>query len=107
MAAKPKFKSRALESIHASAQALAGVGAMDKVTLREFDAACQKKLTEFSPERIRRIREKNHVSQPVFAMMLNISESTVQKWESGNKHPKGIALKVLHVVEEKGLEAIA
>lgn len=42
MAAKPKFKSRALESIHASAQALAGVGAMDKVTLREFDAACQK-----------------------------------------------------------------
>lgn len=63
-----------------------------------------KKLTEFSPERIRRIREKNHVSQPVFAMMLNISESTVQKWESGNKHPKGIALKVLHVVEEKVLK---
>ena len=83
MGTKRKFKNDAIESIHASASALLEVGAIDKTTMRRFDESCLAKLPEMSPDRIRQIREKNHVSQPVFARLLNISESTVQKWEGG------------------------
>ncbi|MDO9216314.1 MAG: transcriptional regulator, partial [Lacisediminimonas sp.] len=34
-------------------------------------------------------------------------ESTVQKWESGNKQPSGMALKLLAVVQKHGLEVLA
>ena len=44
--------------------------------------------------------------QPVFARYLNTSESTVQKWETGQKRPSGMALKLLHIVEKHGLEVL-
>ena len=78
MTTKAKFKSDALEAIHASATALHRVGAVDKATMREFDESCLVTPTGIAPQQIKRIREKAHVSQPVFARYLNTSESTVQ-----------------------------
>jgi hypothetical protein len=46
------------------------------------------------------------VSQAVFAAVLNTSLSTVQKWEVGDKKPSGPSLKLLNLIERKGLEAI-
>jgi putative transcriptional regulator len=43
----------------------------------------------------------------VFAAYLNTSSSTVQKWEQGQKKPNGPSLKLLNLVEQKGLEALA
>ena len=60
-----------------------------------------------APEQIKQLREREHVSQPVFALYLNTSESTVQKWESGNKQPSGMALKLLAVVQKHGLQVLA
>ncbi len=40
MATKPKFKSDARATIHASAAALQKVGAIDQTTMRKFDASC-------------------------------------------------------------------
>jgi len=39
---------------------------------------------------------------------LNVSVSTVQKWESptADKRPSGAAAKLLQLVEKKGIEAI-
>jgi putative transcriptional regulator len=51
---------------------------------------------------IKQIREAANVSQAVFASILNTSLSTVQKWEIGNKRPTGTALKLLHLVRERG-----
>jgi putative transcriptional regulator len=48
-----------------------------------------------------------HVSQPVFARYLNTSESTVQKWETDQKNPSGMALRLLRVIEKHGLEVLA
>ena len=101
-----RYKSEALEAIHRSAQALASVGAMDKATLRSFDEACLSVTPSLAPEQIRHIRERNHVSQPVFARYLNTSESTVQKWEAGAKRPSGMALKLLAVVQKHGLQVL-
>lgn len=48
-----------------------------------------------------------HVSQPVFDRYLNTSASTVKKWESGEKQPSGMALKLLSIVQKHGLEILA
>jgi len=42
----------------------------------------------------------------VFAACLNISASTVKKWETGEKHPNGASLKLLNLVAKKGLDAL-
>ena len=107
MTTKRRFKSDAFEAIHASASALHKVGAIDKATMREFDDSCLVVPPAIAPVQIKRIRERAHVSQPVFARYLNTSESTVQKWEAGTKRPSGMALKLLAVVEKHGLKVLA
>lgn len=43
---------------------------------------------------------------PVFAAVLNTSLSSVQKWEIGDKKPSGPSLKLLNLIERKGLDAV-
>jgi len=101
-----KNQSAILEAVHQTAQGFYHAGAMDKTTLREFDRLCLPPIEPLQPEQIKQIREAANVSQSVFAALLNISVSTVQKWEVGQKRPTGIALKLLHLVQEKGLEIV-
>jgi putative transcriptional regulator len=100
-------KSRFLETVHETAQGLYEAGVMDQVTMREFDIMCLPKIEKLEPQKIKAIRETAQVSQAVFAAILNTSVSTVQKWEIGQKRPSGTALKLLHIVEKRGLDAIA
>ena len=104
---RKKFKSDAFASIHASAEALARTGVIDKATMRDFDERCLSALPAYAPRDIQRLREANNVSQPVFARYLNTSESTVEKWETGAKRPSGMALKLLAIVEKHGLQMLA
>lgn len=104
---KATYKSDAFEAAHLSALALSKIGAIDKITMRLFDEACIKSPTTFAPGEIKKLREQNHVSQPVFARYLNTSESTVEKWESGAKNPSGMALKLLTIVKKHGIEMLA
>ena len=101
-----KTKSPILTAVHDTAKGLHKVGAMDQVTLREFDQLCLPPVEVLSPAEIKRIRESSRVSQAVFALLLNTSISTVQKWEIGQKKPTGAALKLLHLVRRRGLEAV-
>jgi putative transcriptional regulator len=107
MTLKRKYKSEIAEVVHTSASALYEVGAIDKSTMREFDESCLTAPPRMDPKRIKRIRERQRVSQPVFARYLNTSESTVEKWESGAKKPSGMALKLLDIVEKHGLKVLA
>jgi putative transcriptional regulator len=99
-------KKRILETVHETARGLHGAGVMDATTLREFDALCLPRVKELSAAQIRRIRKRNKASQAVFAAYLNTSPSTVQKWEQGQKKPNGPSLKLLNLVERKGLAAL-
>ena len=101
-----KRKSRILEEVHASAKDLHDVGLISKRRMAEFDALCNLEVKEISPAQIKRLREKEHVSQAVFAAILNTSVSTIQKWEVGDKKPSGPSLKLLSLLERKGLEAV-
>ena len=107
MRKQPKYKSDAFEAIHTSADALLQVGAISKATMRTFDESCLVTPLELAPKKIKLIREKYHVSQPVFARYLNTSESTVKQWETGAKRPGGMALKLLSIVEKHGLKVLA
>ena len=102
-----KTKSAILEAVHQTAKCLHKAGVMDQVTLREFDRLCLPPVEPLEPDQIKKIREATRVSQAVFAALLNTSLSTVQKWEIGQKKPTGTALKLLHLVQKRGLEAIA
>jgi putative transcriptional regulator len=102
-----KTKFPILEAVHDTANGLRKTGVTDQVTLREFDELCLPPVERLQPEQIKRIRETARVSQAVFARLLNTSLSTVQKWEIGQKKPTGTALKLLHLVQKRGLEVVA
>jgi putative transcriptional regulator len=96
-----------LDAVHQTAKGLREAGVMDATTMREFDAMCLPPVKILSAAQIKRLRIRNKASQAVFAAYLNTSPSTVQKWEQGQKKPNGPSLKLLNLVEQHGLEALA
>jgi len=106
--AKPRvYKSAVKASIHEIADGLHALGVIDKQTMREFDESCLTPIHEFTADEIRELREREEVSQQVFAHYLNVSKDTVAKWEQNLKHPAGPSLKLLSLVKQRGLAAIA
>lgn len=101
-----RYRSDAFAAIHESAEALYRAGAIDKVTMREFDQTCLSTVEDITPSEIRALREREHVSQPVFAYYLNVSRNLVSDWERGKRKPGGAALKLLSVIKKHGIEAI-
>ena len=71
-----KYKSKAFDAIHSSASALHKIAAISKVTMHDFDESCLASIATINYIKIKKIREKNQVSQPVFARYLNGSKST-------------------------------
>ncbi len=96
-----------LKVVHETARGLRDAGLMDTKTMREFDVLCLPQIKVYTPRQIKRLREHNKASQAVFAAYLNISVSTMQQWERGEKKPNGPSLKLLNLVAEKGIEVLS
>jgi putative transcriptional regulator len=96
-----------LAAVHETAKGLHKAGAMDATTMREFDALCLPPVKHYSSGQIRKLRLRYKASQAVFAAYLNTSPSTVQSWEQGKKQPNGPSLKLLNIVDQKGLDALS
>jgi putative transcriptional regulator len=107
MVTNRKYKSDAFEAIHSSVSGMYRAGTIDQATMREFDEACLAVPPQIAPRQIKKIRQSQKVSQPVFARYLNTSESTIEKWETGAKKPSGMALKLLSIVQKHGLQILA
>ncbi len=101
------MSKKILKAVHESAKGLYETGMIATQTMREFDALCLPPLKQYTPAQIKRIRLRNNASQSVFAAYLNTSPSTVQKWEQGQKNPNGPSLKLLNLVDSKGLDVLA
>jgi putative transcriptional regulator len=101
-----KHKSRLLEAVHGTAQDLHELGFIDKRALNRYDALCIEPVPSYSPEQIRTLRDRYRISQAVMASIFNTSLSTIQKWEIGEKHPGGASLKLLNILDRKGIEAL-
>jgi putative transcriptional regulator len=99
--------SRILTNVHKSAARLHEAGFMDDVTMREFDAVCLPPLRSYSAKDVQRIRAGTKASQDVVAVFLNVKKVTVAAWEQGTKKPSGPAVKLLDLIERKGLEALS
>lgn len=99
-------RSDAFDAIHSAAAALHSVGVIDKKTMREFDDSCFTSPS-FTARDVLRIRNKEHLSQEVLARYMGITKSTVVKWESADNTPSPMAQRLLKVIDEQGINAIA
>ena len=93
------------ESITCTVKDLHKSGLVDDITMKNIENLCLPEIQEYNPEKIVDIRKKYHLSQASLASIFNISPSTVQQWEQGNKKPSGASRKLLDIIERKGLEA--
>lgn len=79
---------------------------LEKTTIAMLGRDALPKVPNLSPSEIVQVREAAGVSQAVMAGFLNVAVSTVSQWERGERQPTGTALKLLHVIKAKGLEAL-
>lgn len=106
MATKTKESSRILDAVHETARDLHSAGFVSKRRMKEYDALCLVPVPDYSSEAIRALRARYKISQAVLASILNTSLSTVRQWEVGEKHPSGPSLKLLNLLDRKGLEGV-
>jgi len=106
MSTKPKGTSPILAAVHETARGLHEAGLVSKRRMKDYDSLCLVPVPEYSSETIRALRVRYRISQAVLASILNTSVSTVRQWEIGEKHPSGPSLKLLNLLDRKGLEAV-
>jgi len=81
-------------------------GLVDDITMKNIENLCIPEVQDYTPEKIIFIRKKYRLSQTALASLFNISPSTVQKWEQGNKKPAGASRKLLDIMDRKGINAL-
>jgi putative transcriptional regulator len=103
---KTGAKSKILEAVYESAQDLYELGFINKARMQAYEALCIEPVKPYDNQEIRALRDRYKLSQSALAIVLNTSPSTIRKWEIGNKHPSGPSLKLLNILDRKGLEAL-
>jgi putative transcriptional regulator len=98
--------SRILNAVRETALDLHAAGFIDKRRMRQYQALCLDPMPAYSSESIRELRDRYRVSQAVLAAVLNTSLSTVRQWEIGEKRPSGPSVKLLNLLDRKGLQAL-
>ena len=63
-------------------------------------------LKNMDSEQIRALRKRESVSQGVLAKALGMSVESVKKWEKGNTTPSGASLRLLNIIDAKGIDAV-
>lgn len=106
---KKKF-SRLTEAILETAEDMRNDGVLDeksyeKITMRHLNGKIPK-MDKISSDEIRAIREREHLSQAVFASYLNLTVGYISQLERGLKQPTGAVLVLLNVVRNKGIHTI-
>ena len=59
------------------------------------------RVFRYRPLDIKRIRNRLHVSQAQFSLMIGVSKSTLQNWEQGRRQPEGPAKALLRIVDKR------
>ncbi len=106
MTTRSTSPSPILEAIHETAQGLHEAGVISWRQFVRYEALCLPPIPTYTAEQIRSLRLRYRLSQTVFAAVLNTSVSSVRQWEIGDKRPGGASLKLLNLLERKGLEAL-
>ena len=97
---KGTFGQQLIESAREAVQIERGEREAARITRYTAAEAEVEPPPQYVSERIKEIREKMGLSQPVFAAALNVSTETVRAWEQGKREPDGATLRLLEVAEE-------
>ncbi len=103
---KTKYRSEIAGIAHEGVRGMRRLGLVDKKTMREFDIRCLTMVEALSATDIQALREREGVSQAVFARCLNVTTNYVSQIERGAKRPRGATLKLLSLIKSRGLAAI-
>jgi putative transcriptional regulator len=60
-----------------------------------------KPVPSFTAKEIKTIRNKTNLSLSTFALVLGVSQKTVEAWESGRNEPMGPAQRMLSLISDK------
>jgi len=101
-----KHRSEIAKAVHEGVRGMHRLGLVDKKTMREFDVRCLTPIDDISAKDIQALRKREGISQSILARCLNLTTGQVSQLECGAKHARGATLKLLCLIEEKGLEAI-
>jgi putative transcriptional regulator len=99
-------ESRKLEPVDSTAQDLREIGPIDIRMIRQRRDLRLIPSPDYSAEQIRELRKRYRISQSVLAALLNTSLNCIQKWEAGERSPKGASLRLLSILDRKGLEVL-
>jgi len=100
------YKSDMMRALHEGVSDLFDSGLVDKATMRRFDERCLTPAEPMSGADIAALRERERVSQTVFARILGVSLNTVGQWERGERKATGAALKLLSLAKAHGLDHV-
>ena len=111
MTMKHNTKARINAEIAEAARDLAAAGLMntadaDKITARMLGPNALPPAPALKPKDIVALRERERMSQAVFAKLLDVTISTLSKWERGEAAPRGPARRLLQIVKVQGAGAL-
>lgn len=103
------------EILRDTAKSLFTNGLIDETTWQEFDVLFSSssqlrykpiEVEEFSAQEIKNLRNREFLSQADFALYLNTTITTIDRWERGLKKPTGTELILLNLVKQKGIRGL-
>ena len=106
-----KKKSRLMEAMFETAEDMRSGGLIsqarfEKITMRHIAPETRQGPHPLTPQEIRAVREREHMSQAVFAQRLNVSPAYISQLERGVRHAAGATLALLDAIQRKGIEAV-
>ncbi|MBF0411027.1 MAG: helix-turn-helix domain-containing protein [Candidatus Riflebacteria bacterium] len=88
-------------SLKETVQGLINIGVSTKFTKDELnEIGVINSHVDITPNKIRNIRKSINVTQTVFAQLLNVSVSSIRKWESGTQKPTGSTQVLLELLSK-------
>jgi putative transcriptional regulator len=100
---KAKNRSKVLDMVEDDLNAIGEIKDVS-LSINKFNKIRYPEPKHYKSRDVVRIRKRLNVSQAVFAYLLNASESTVKKWETGVKEPGGANCRLLQIIENNGAE---
>ncbi|WP_145206899.1 MULTISPECIES: DNA-binding transcriptional regulator [Sphingomonadaceae] len=85
---------------------LMGDETYEKITVRHLGPDVVPSAEPISPEEIRSVRKRAHLSQAALAKYTNLTPGYISQLERGTKQAKGPALAILNVIRRKGIEGV-
>jgi putative transcriptional regulator len=74
--------------------------------MAEYLGLKDERLAPMDSDAIKALRAKHNVSQAVLANILNVGLGAGRQWEQGVRNPTGSALKLLHLLDNKGIDLL-